>query len=69
MSCTLRSAHTWAMWVLEKSAPWSQYTAAGSPHTGHAGSCFRQIACRNANAVCIALGSPRNTVYPATARE
>ena len=47
----------------------SLYNAAGNPHTGQPGSVFRQIACRNANAVCNAVGSPRNTVYPATARE
>ena len=67
MSWTFRSAQTWAMWSLVKSAPWSLYRAAGSPQTGHAGSGLRQIACRNANAVCNEVGSPRNTVYPETA--
>jgi hypothetical protein len=62
MSWTLRSAQTRSMWSLVKSAPWSLYRAAGSPQTGHAGSAFRQIACRNANAVCNDVGSPKNMV-------
>jgi hypothetical protein len=69
ISCTFTSAQTCARWSLVKSLPWSLYNAAGNPHTGQPGSVFRQIACRNANAVCNAVGSPRNTVYPATARE
>ena len=63
------STQTCTMCSLTKSVPWSQYNTDGSPHTGHRGSVFRQIACRNANAVPIAVGSPRNTVYPATTRE
>src|SRR5664279_1534862 len=64
-----RSAQTWAMWEPVKSAPWSLYNVDGSPHTGHCGSLLRHTACRNANAVCAAVGASRNTVYPATARE
>ncbi|GGM17303.1 hypothetical protein GCM10011594_41700 [Nakamurella endophytica] len=55
--------------MLVKSAPWSEYSVTGILHTGHRGSVLRQIACRRANAVCTAVGLPRNTVYPATARE
>jgi hypothetical protein len=69
ISCTFTSAHTCARCELVKSAPWSEYNAAGKPHTVHPGSALRHTACRNANAVCSAEGSPRNTVYPATARE
>ena len=68
-SATFRSAHTWARWSEVKSVPWSTYKASGRPHTGHAGSVLRQIACRNANALCIELGAPKNTVYPQIARE
>src|SRR5664279_4533850 len=57
------------MWEPVKSAPWSLYNVDGSPHTGHCGSLLRHTACRNANAVCAAVGASRNTVYPATARE
>ncbi len=69
INCTLAWAHTWEMWSLVKSAPLSLYRADGQPQTAHPGSALRQIACRNANAVCIADGPPRNTVYLATARE
>lgn len=66
---TMRPSRSGVMWSLVNSAPLSLYNAGGQPQTAHPGSALRQTACRNAYAVCIANGSPRNTVYPATARE
>lgn len=52
-----------------KSEPWSTCRMSGMPHIAHAGSVFRQIACRRARAVLIAEGAPVKTMYPQMARE
>ena len=46
ISCIRRSAQTRATSLLLKLAPWSEYSVAGIPRTGHRGSILRRIACR-----------------------
>lgn len=57
------------IWSLMKSDPWSTCRMSGIPHIAHAGSVFRQIACRRARAVLMDEGAPVKTVYPQMARE